>query len=475
MIGSSSVRYLANHGLPSDEEHISKFVMSLSLVVGIVQLILAILTFGTIIKKYVLRKPFVSAFTTASAYIIATSQLGPFFALKVPQFKILGFFQSAIFISTNYEDIHLTTLYVAATSSILIVVLSFLETQYKKKLKRELDEERVALDFESRKLQSSLKHFLYHATYPVILAVIAIYIALSHALHLSEQYAVKTVGTIPRGLPNFTVPEVNSENIKTLIPDSLPIALVSYIITVSLAETFASSSDVVRANQELFATSLTCIIGSFFLSYSGAGSLSRTAVVSGSGAKTQVSSVVSAIVVIFILLWVAPVLKELPVSVLASIIIVSLGSHMKRIFTDPQKLWKQGQKLDCGLWIVSFTAVIIWDAAIGCIVGLVASLLVELFERSQPHLDSSESASLLNKANVSAPYKVVIFRYSTWFSKYKAVSSFVKCTHRLQRVEVAHVSSPTVDELAPLTLATRITQVFVFDLRLSIFHFRILH
>ena len=56
-----------------------------------------------------------------------------------------------------------------------------------------------------------------------------------------------------------------------------------------------------------------------------AGSFSRTAINSDSGAKTQISSVVNALVIALTLLFLTPLFYYMPTAVLAAIIIVAVA------------------------------------------------------------------------------------------------------------------------------------------------------
>jgi len=71
---------------------------------------------------------------------------------------------------------------------------------------------------------------------------------------------VETVGTIPRGLPSLTVPDLSL--VKQLWPAALGIALMSFTESIAAARAFASSGDApLRPNRELLATGVANVGG----------------------------------------------------------------------------------------------------------------------------------------------------------------------------------------------------------------------
>ena len=112
---------------------------------------------------------------------------------------------------------------------------------------------------------------------------------------------VKIVGEIPKGLPAFQIPTFSWETIRSLLPVALAISLVSFMESIAVAKAIqARHKDYkVVPNQELIALGLANIGGSLFQSYPITGGFSRSAVNDEAGAKTGLSSIVSALLIIF--------------------------------------------------------------------------------------------------------------------------------------------------------------------------------
>ncbi|RCN40186.1 hypothetical protein ANCCAN_13881 [Ancylostoma caninum] len=65
-------------------------------------------------------------------------------------------------------------------------------------------------------------------------------------------------------------------------------------------------------SQELYAIGLTSILGGFFPVYPVSTALGRTMVNVKSGSKTQLSTVFSCALLLAIILWLGPLLRDLP-------------------------------------------------------------------------------------------------------------------------------------------------------------------
>lgn len=124
-------------------------------------------------------------------------------------------------------------------------------------------------------------------------------------------YNVHLVGNIPIGFPVPTAPPVALVGAVAL--DALSITIVSYSVTMSMAKILAKKHNYeVRPNQELLAMGLSNLFGGFFMCLPNGTSLSRSLIQEQTGGKTQLASVVSAVLIIFVLLWIAPVFEVLP-------------------------------------------------------------------------------------------------------------------------------------------------------------------
>ncbi|KAG8236465.1 hypothetical protein J437_LFUL016386 [Ladona fulva] len=107
-------------------------------------------------------------------------------------------------------------------------------------------------------------------------------------------------------------------------------------------------------------------------------SLSRTLIQTTSGGRTQLCSVISCTILIFVLIWIGPFFEPLPRCVLASIIMVALKGmlmQVKELFV----IWKLSKK-DGMIWIITFLTVVLVDIDYGLFTGMGLSLAMILLQ-----------------------------------------------------------------------------------------------
>lgn len=132
---------------------------------------------------------------------------------------------------------------------------------------------------------------------PAELMAVVGFTILSYFMQLGPQHGVAVVGEIPRGLPPFEFPSLKI--VQLVFVDSIATAIVTYSIMISMALMFAQKDKYeVRANHELLAIGLSNIIGSCFSCIPVSCALSRSIIQHQTGGKTQVVSVISAMLIL---------------------------------------------------------------------------------------------------------------------------------------------------------------------------------
>jgi high affinity sulfate transporter 1 len=180
----------------------------------------------------------------------------------------------------------------------------------------------------------TLKRFVPRAP-GALLAVVA-GIAVVVAFNLQDEVA--TVGEIPPGLPTFAAPPLDLDLMSSLALPALAIALVAFADTSVLSRAFASKlGDRVDQDQELFALGTANIATGLFQGYPVSSSSSRTPAAEAAGAKTQLTGVVSAVLIGLVLLFFTEILAPLPTATLSAIVMVAvIGlidlSDLRRLF-----------------------------------------------------------------------------------------------------------------------------------------------
>jgi MFS superfamily sulfate permease-like transporter len=216
----------------------------------------------------------------------------------------------------------------------------------------------------------------------------------STALTLQGGGAV--VGRVPAGVPALRAPSIDLRALLHLLPAALIISLLGFMEAISIAKAMAARTrQKLDANQELVGQGLANLVGSLALSYPVSGSFSRSAVALQAGARTGLANVISGLVVLVVLLFLARLLYHLPQAVLAAIIMVAvLGLLNVRGFVHA---WR-ANRLDGIVAVVTFGGTLAlapqleWGIALGVAISLGAYLyrtmrptVVEL----APHADGA--------------------------------------------------------------------------------------
>ena len=160
---------------------------------------------------------------------------------------------------------------------------------------------------------------------PGVLVAVALSMAAVAVFALADEIAV--VGSLPRGLPSFELPLVQTSDLPSLSAAAIGIALVAFADTSVLSRTFASRlGRDVNPNHEVIALGLANAATGLFQGFPISSSASRTPVAESAGARTQLTGLVGA-AVIAIMLVVAPSLfADLPEAALGGIVIVAASS-----------------------------------------------------------------------------------------------------------------------------------------------------
>jgi high affinity sulfate transporter 1 len=159
---------------------------------------------------------------------------------------------------------------------------------------------------------------------PGVLIAVAGATAAVGALDLAARAGVSVLGSLPRGLPAFTIPIITRDDLLPVLLGGFAVALVSFADTSVLSRTYAARTGrFVDPNQEMIGLGAANLAAGFFQGFPVSASASRTPVAESAGAKTQLANIVGALTVAALLLVVPDLLRNLPVPALAAVVIAS--------------------------------------------------------------------------------------------------------------------------------------------------------
>jgi len=329
----------------SNPEGFLAYAVILAMLVGIFQLSLGLLRLGILVDF--LSHPVVLGFTNAGALIIATSQLGKLFGVSVGKAE------------HHYETVWNTLLAAAESTHLATLGMAVLAFAIMVAIKR------------------------YTPKLPGVLIAVAVTTVLAWSIKFREAGG-KVVGSIPDGLPPLAIPDIDLDIAGQLITAAMTISLIGFMEAISIAKAMAARTrQRLDANQELVGQGLGNIVAGLFSAYPVSGSFSRSAININAGALTGFSSIVTGLVVGATLLWLTPLLFNLPQATLAAVIIMAVINLIK---VEPiVHAWK-AQPHDGVVAVVTFVLTLLWAPHLdkGILAGIGLSLCLFLYRSMRP-------------------------------------------------------------------------------------------
>ena len=213
---------------------------------------------------------------------------------------------------------------------------------------------------------------------PGVLVAVVLSIGAAVLLDLGS-HGVSLVGTLPKGLPPFTIPSVSVSDLGLLVAGAVGIALVALTDTISTASAFAvRTGDEVQANQEMIGIGTANVAAGLFQGFPVSTSGSRTAVAEQSGARTQVSGFVGAGLILIMLVAVPGLFRNLPQPTLAAVVMAAAYSLAD--LAGMKRLWDV-RRTEFSLSIAAFLGVAILGVLPGIAIAVGLSIL-NVFRRS---------------------------------------------------------------------------------------------
>ncbi|RZU49412.1 high affinity sulfate transporter 1 [Krasilnikovia cinnamomea] len=207
---------------------------------------------------------------------------------------------------------------------------------------------------------------------PAVLVGVVVAIAATWVLDLGER-GVKLVGALPQGFPPLTLPHASWSELGLLLVGAFGITLVSLTDTISTASAFAArTGQEVRGNQEMIGIGAANIAASFFQGFPVSTSGSRTAVAEQSGARSQLTGVVGAGLILLMLVLVPGLLKDLPQPALGAVVIAASLSLAD--IPGTVRLWRH-RRTEFAVAMIAFLGVALLGVLPGIVVAVVLSVL----------------------------------------------------------------------------------------------------
>ncbi|MFA4136396.1 MULTISPECIES: SulP family inorganic anion transporter [unclassified Brevibacillus] len=219
----------------------------------------------------------------------------------------------------------------------------------------------------------------------IVMTVISIWAGL-------DVRTVGDMGEITRQLPLFHIPSVplNWETLMIILPYSFPLALVGILESLMTAAILDEMTDTrSNKNTEVKGQGIANIITGFFGGMAGCAMIGQSVINVKSGGRGRLSTLVAGIFLLFLILVLGDVVKQIPMAALVGVMVmVSIGTFNWQSIRDLRKI-------PVGDAVVMITTVIIvvatHDLAKGVISGVILSAVIFGWRMARLHATSYES------------------------------------------------------------------------------------
>ncbi|MGB0749998.1 MAG: SulP family inorganic anion transporter [Magnetospiraceae bacterium] len=336
---------ISQHAQPGTPDFVA-MALTLTLLAGVYQLALGIARLGILVNF--VSHTVVIGFTAGAAILIATSQMKNFLGVYVPAGE--SFLHTWYKLFLELDHVNPYVLAVAASTLIMAIVI--------------------------KKLRPKWPHLL----------IALIGGALFGLIINAGDHGAEMVAAIPQQLPPLSMPDFSFSTLRDLAPQAFAVALLGLIEAVSISRSIATKShQQIDGNQEFIGQGLSNIVGSFFSSYAGSGSFTRSGINYSAGARTPFSAIFAAVILALIVLLMAPLAQYLPIGAMGGVILLVAFSliDFKQIYHV-----MESSKSETAILLVTFGATLFLELEFAIYMGVMLSLVIFVARTSFPNMVS---------------------------------------------------------------------------------------
>jgi high affinity sulfate transporter 1 len=212
-----------------------------------------------------------------------------------------------------------------------------------------------------------------------------------------DTHGVDIVGHIDSGLPALGVPSLpGAHDWLQLVGPAVGVLLVGYAEGLGAAKTYAAREGYdIDPNRELLGLGAANLGSGLTSGMVVNGSLSKTAVNGGAGAKSQLSGLTVAVLAIVTLLFLTGLFEQLPEATLAAVVIAAVIelvdipalTRLYRVWTGRLGgIYGWAARADFLAALAALLGVLVFDTLPGLFIGITVSLILLLYRASRPHV-----------------------------------------------------------------------------------------
>ncbi|NPE30730.1 SulP family inorganic anion transporter [Methanococcoides sp. SA1] len=336
---------------------------------GIFQILFGVFRLGRVVKYIPL--PVISGFTSGIGIIILIGQLSNVFGLVLPAREHV--WETVYDIVTSIDTMNILALSMFAGTIILMLLLP-----------------------------TVLSNKKYLKNIPASIITLVLSVILTYSFDLK----IPIVGEIPSTIPQIHMLDINIGLMYAVLPAAFTIALLGTIESLLCAVVCdAMTNTKHNSNKELIGQGIANVILPFFAGIPATAAIARSAINIREGAKTRMSGVIHALVLLGILIFFGPIAQYIPKAYLAGILVLV---SIKMVNIDEIRTTMNISKMDTFVLLTTLALTVLTDLVFAIQAGMFLSIillfirLTNIFEvQSMESYDPSEG---INATILADPY-----------------------------------------------------------------------
>jgi SulP family sulfate permease len=302
-----------------------------TMLAGVMLVLMGITGLGALVKYF--PRPVVVGFTNGIAMLIASTQIRDFFGVRMEH--VPGdFFHRMAAIAENFKSLNPTAAILGIASLAVMIVCA-------KFFKR-----------------------IPGAIVVCFGATAAVYF-----FHLPIETIGSRFNGIPSGLPHIAIPVLQPKILVHLLSPAITVAMLGAIESLmSAVVSDRMSHDKHNPNVELIAQGVANIFSPLFGGLPATGAIARTATNVRAGAKTPIAGIIHALTLLAVILFAAPLVKNVPLAALAGILFM-VAYNMGDWGEIPEIL--RLTRADITVWALTMSLTVLTDLTFAMEVGMI--------------------------------------------------------------------------------------------------------
>jgi len=217
---------------------------------------------------------------------------------------------------------------------------------------------------------------------------------------------VARIGSLPSSLPLPSLPDVSMQRMSDLFGAAFAVAALAAIESLLSAKVADGMADARRhdPDRELFGQGLANVAASMFGGMPATGAIARTAVNVRSGARTRVSAMVHAVVLLLVVLLGGSLVARIPLAALAGVLMVTA---VRMVEVHNLRAVFRATRSDAVVLVVTAFVTLAFDLILAVEVGVAVAAVLALrsvartaaarVEPLEPEVDGDEELRLLHE------------------------------------------------------------------------------